>query len=119
MVKDVVFSPDESKIVSGGHEKMLRVWDIEEEEKPINILNKQNNPIKHIVWNRLYDNIIISASGEDNILHSWDIRTNEIVDKFTIGNVKDEPITSMKITKDARIIVLTTKSHVTFLNAKK
>lgn len=119
MVKDCIFSPDESKIVSGGFEKMLRVWDIENSDKPINILNKQDKQIKHIVWNKLHDDVVISSSGEDNILYSWDIRSNESVNKYKLENVKNEPITSMSITKDFAFIIITTKSHVTFLNAKK
>jgi len=119
MVKDVIFSPHERQMISGGFENMLRVWDIERPDTPVSIMNKQSNPIKHIAWNSLHSDLIITAGVDDNVLRSWDVRGQELVNEYKIESHKNEPITSMSITKDSSFIIITSKSRVTFLNAKK
>jgi len=119
MVKDVIFSPDEQKLVTGGHENILRIWDIERPDAPILEHNRQSTPIRNIVWNKLHNNLIISSSGENNILRSWDIRAKELVNEYNMDSTFRSPITSMRITKDSAFIILTSQSHVKFLNAKK
>jgi len=120
MVKDAIFSPSDDRVISGGFEKLVRVWDVNRPEQPLQEMAKQESVIKHVSWNRLYGDLIITASGDDNILRCYDLRTSEIVSTFQVkGKNKMEPITSMKLSKDSAFIVVTTASRVIFYNARK
>jgi len=116
MVKDIVFSPDETKVISGGHEKYLRLWDVKRPDTEIMSFPQQHSPINNIVWNSLH-NVIVTSSLTEGKMYSWDTRSREMVNEYTIDG--EEPTTKMIKTPDDALIILTTKSRVLFWNAKK
>jgi serine-threonine kinase receptor-associated protein len=114
IVKDICFSPEESHLLSGGHEKILRLWDIERPDAQPDVFPEQTTWVRHLVWNQLQPFSVIS-SGDDNILRIWDIRTKEIVRELTL----EAPVTSLTISRDFKFVTTTSGSKVTFWNAKK
>ena len=121
IVKDALFSPDETKLITGGFEKILRVWDVNVEEVPVQQMAPQEHSIKHIVWNGLYSDLIVTASGDSNQLRCYDHRSTEIVSTFEVPSKTGSPetVTSMSITRDGVFIIVTTESEVILFNARK
>ena len=120
MVKDAIFSPSEDRVITGGFEKIVRVWDVNRPDQPLQEMAKQESVIKHVSWNRLYSDLVVTASGDDNILRCYDLRTSEVVSTFQVkGKNKMEPVTSMKLSRDSAFIIVTTASRVIFYNARR
>lgn len=90
-------------IASGGHEKRLRLYDIEAPSNPRD-LGRHDGTIKSVVWDRSDggDNIVVS-SADDKKMVWWDIRTPKPV---TV-HLNEDGITSMEQSSDNRFIVLT------------
>ena len=117
MVKDIVFSADESHVVTGGFEKYLRLWDLERPDAAVMEFDKQNSPINYIVWNKLHNDMIVTSSLNDGAIRTWDSRSKELVREYKIEG--SDETTSMVASKDGAFIIITTKSRVIFWNAKK
>lgn len=90
-------------VASGGHEKRLRLFDLETPANPRD-LGRHDGTIKSVVWDRTdkSDNVVLS-SGDDKKLIWWDIRSPKPV---TV-HVNDSGITSVEQSCDNRFIVLT------------
>lgn len=115
LVKDICFSPEESHLLSGGHEKFLRLWDLERYDAQPEIFPEQPSWIKHIIWNHLQPFSVISSGDDDNVIRIWDTRTKEVSREITL----DAPATSMTISRDFKFVTTTCGTRVTFWNARK
>lgn len=102
-------------MVSGGHEKRLRLFDLEAATNPRD-LGRHEGTIKSIVWDRndATDNTIMS-SADDKKLVWWDIRSP----KPSTVHVNEEGITSMEQTTDSRFIVLTGGKSVSVFDSAR
>lgn len=102
-------------MASGGHEKRLRLFDIEAPANPSD-LGWHDGTIKSVVWDRNdnSDNIIVS-SGDDKKLVWWDIRSPKPV---TV-HLNENGITSMEQSRDNRFIVLTGGKSVSVFDSAR
>ena len=102
-------------VASGGHEKRLRLFDLEAQSNPRDV-GRHDGTIKSIVWDRNDegDNVIVS-SGDDKRLVWWDIRSP----KPATIHVNEEAITSMEQSPDKRFIILTGGKSISLFDSNR
>ena len=73
IVKAAEFSPDGRAIVTGGHEKLLRIFDLEKPQEAPTVLSGHTKPISHAFFS--VDGNLIYSAGEENDIRVWDRRS--------------------------------------------
>jgi len=106
IVRAVAFSNDEHMIVTGGHEKKIRIFNVEKKSDPT-ILEGHTGVIKSIV---LDPQNTIFSSGEDKEIKIWDLRTKNQVQKCSL----DDPVASMELTLDGKYLISNSGKKITF-----
>lgn len=110
IVKTVAFSPDDSKILTGGQEKLLRLFDLAKPEADPLILEGHTETVKIAQWNAPAGENILISGGSDSTLRIWDLREAKEVRSIPM----QEPITSMELT--ANHLTVTHGRVVTFFD---
>ncbi|PWN47628.1 WD40 repeat-like protein [Violaceomyces palustris] len=103
IVRSVAINGDSNRILTGGYEKKLRLFDLNRPEAdPYLLMNGGSDKglahegiIKSVVWQRgdgaLFNNVVVSQA-EDRLIRWWDTRTLGKIDEMKF----QEPITSME-----------------------
>jgi len=92
IVRAVQFSPDQSRTVTGGQDKALRVYDLNKAEtEPVLKLEGHTDTVKAVVW-KDNDTLLSIATGPDTTLRVWDVRNpsssvHTITTKSPINNI--------------------------------
>lgn len=81
IVRSVDFSYNSREIVTGGHEKRIRIFSLDSPLVPIFDLSGHKGTIKNVTW---LDHLIIS-SGDDEKVRWWDLRSLKEVNTFDAG----------------------------------
>jgi len=112
IVKSVHFSKDGRQLLTGGQDKILRVFDLgkSKESEPLFSLEGHTQPIKVALWKD--ENTIISG-GQDAIFRIWDIRTQSQVKSHVLKG----SITSMEVSLDEKHITITSGKEISFWNS--
>ncbi|ORX89221.1 WD40 repeat-like protein [Basidiobolus meristosporus CBS 931.73] len=112
IVRCVDFSADGSKIVTGGHEKKLRIFDLKQPtEEPV-ILEGHTATIKAVLWDHLNE-VIISAS-DDKTVKVWDTSSLSVIKEIST----EQPPTSLGLTIDGQSIAITFGKTIQFWDVK-
>jgi len=103
IVRSVDISSSQTLIATGGHEKRLRLFDIQQVSKPRDI-GHHDGTIKSVVWDHkdMSDNTIVT-SGDDKKVVWWDSRS---VSPSTEHKTEDS-ITSMEQSIHYNVITVT------------
>jgi len=111
IIKSVCFSPDNNFILTGGQDKILRIFDLNKPESEPISLEGHTQPIKVAIWSLKDGNIFVSG-GQDGILRVWDKRT---LSEVKSHNVKSS-ITSIEASLDHKHLTTTCGKEVSFWN---
>ncbi|KAJ1983326.1 hypothetical protein H4R34_001349 [Dimargaris verticillata] len=110
---------NESHIVTGGSEKVLRIFDLSQAgrgsnqcDAPALELEGHQGAIRHVCWDQARS--VILSSGEDRNICVWDLRTPTPVHTFTT----DEPIASMDLSGDGSYLTCTAGNSVKVWDAQ-
>lgn len=80
IVKTVDFSPDSKKLASGGHEGLLRVYELGKGEKAVPVVIRQNESEKvNITKCQWYNNKIVLVASSDGSIKAWDIESKTVL----------------------------------------
>jgi len=101
-------------IVTGGQDKILRLYDLEKPTTPPVELTGHNQPIKTIVWSSSSD--LFFSAGGDSHLRVWDVRTAAQVKVCELGE-PGESISSVELSTDCKLLTCCTASQIYFLNS--
>ena len=103
IVRTVDISSSQNLIATGGHEKRLRLFDLQQVSKPRDV-GRHDGTIKSVVWDRKDggDNTIIT-SGDDKKIVWWDTRST----LPSLEHTTEEVITSMEQSIDCNVITVT------------
>ncbi|KAN0006385.1 hypothetical protein ACTFIU_003093 [Dictyostelium citrinum] len=112
IVKTADFSNNNSRVVTGGSEKILRIFDLERPNDPLLQISGHTNTIKTATWSVHNDDIVLSG-GLDEVIRIWDLRSGTQVSLCAKSS-----ITSMEFSKDRRFLVTTAGNEVTFWDAQ-
>jgi serine-threonine kinase receptor-associated protein len=112
IVKCSSFGPDDSHILTGCLDKILRIYDINKPDAEPLKLEGSTQPIKTAAWTN-QPNIIISAAQEP-ILRIWDTRTLTQVKSI---NLK-APASSVEVSLDNKHITTSSGKEVLFWDAQ-
>eukprot|EP01083_Nonionella_stella_P012649 35816_1 len=113
IVKAVEFSPDSRTFFSGGHEKKLRMFDVEKYDADPHIMDlgwriTQISVCKH------NPNYVICSSDEQNVISIWDQRILQHVRNLTL----EDKVSSLQVHGDEYTMVSTAGSQVQFWNTE-
>ncbi|CAG8603910.1 2102_t:CDS:2 [Acaulospora colombiana] len=105
IVRSADISGDGTRIVSGGQEKKLRMFDLNKPEEAVAETEGHESTIKSVIWDG-ERNVILSAGDDKEIRFS------------KVNSFKTEhPITSMELSADGKYITSTAGKVVHFLDA--
>lgn len=117
IVRTVDLNHDASKLLTGGNEKKLRIFDLTRDEndgveelKMDHEATAHKGTVRSACWDEGRSSII--SMGEDKIVRWWDTRTLEETHSISF----DAPITSMEKSHDGELVSITSGNDVTFLD---
>ncbi|KAI5476496.1 serine/threonine kinase receptor associated protein [Pseudohyphozyma bogoriensis] len=123
IVRTVDLNRGSTRVLSGGHEKKLRIWDLSRapsdgsDASLDDVLEFKNGEelahagtIKSAVWDEKRSSAV--SFGEDKVVRWWDLRTLQPTHSITFT----APITSMEKSHDGELLSITSGNDVTFLS---
>lgn len=113
IVKTARFSKDDKKVVTGGQDKIIRVWDLEKADADPTKLEGHTETIRTAVWAGKNNGFILSA-GADNGIRFWDVRSGQQVRTYATR----VPVTSLEVCLDGRHVICTHGKTVAFLDGE-
>ncbi|KAI9591418.1 WD40-repeat-containing domain protein [Syncephalis fuscata] len=111
IVRAVDISPDGRYVVSGGHEKVVRMYDLSSPDAAPRLAMGHEATIKGIVWDQWHGVLITHA--EERSVRIWDLRTL----KQTNLLETQERVTSVELSSDGAVISATAGKAVYFWDA--
>jgi len=111
IIKSVRFSKDDTKILTGGQDKILRIYDLNNTQSEPSTLQGHTNTIKTALWTN--ENTIVSG-GQDNTLRIWDIRSGAEAKNITYKSA----ISGIESSLDGKHLTLTAGKEAHFLSVE-
>ncbi|GAA5937559.1 hypothetical protein JCM1841_000572 [Sporobolomyces salmonicolor] len=129
VVRTADLSPPSSssiRILTGGHEKRLRLWDLARAPRDGGPADPRDGvdefraegggtahegTVKKVLWDE--ERRACVSMGEDKVVRWWDLRTLQMTHEVSFNN---DPITSMEKSHDGELLAITSGKDVTFLS---
>lgn len=112
IVKAVSFSPNGTRLLTGGQEKQLRVFNIEKTEADPEEIGKHDGSIKKCIW--INDTVVLTAS-EDKTIRKWDTSTKSEVQQVKL----DSAVTDIEISSDSETLLVTNNKTVSIYDVAR
>ncbi|CAD6889342.1 unnamed protein product [Tilletia laevis] len=124
IVRAVAINAQGTAILTGGHEKKLRLFDLSRPKSEASLLTggpaaekglAHDGNIRSVVWSRGDENVVVSV-GEDKVVRWWDTRSLTVSHEMTFA----DPVLSMERAQTVLGELLTVASgkDVYFLNLR-
>lgn len=111
VVKSVDFSLDSRFLATGGHEGLLRIYNLEKGAKaePIVIpqVEGQKTTITKCVW---FSNNIVLASASDGKIRAWNTQDSTLIGTLSV----DAEVRDMELSSHSKILTVAAGNAVTF-----
>lgn len=109
IVKTVNFSADCQKLMTGGSEKLLRIYDLGNLEAEPYVLTGSPSQIRAAAF-IANDSLILSSCAEDKGIRVWDVRTNAVVTTLDTSS----PCSCIEVIQGGRYLTTADGRNVTF-----
>ncbi|KTG42132.1 hypothetical protein cypCar_00004371, partial [Cyprinus carpio] len=111
IVKSVNFTQDSNCLLTGGNDKVLRIYDLGKPEAEPQEIAGHTSAIKKALWCN-NDQQILSAA-DDKTIRLWDKNTKEVVKSLSF----DASVSSMEYIPDGEVLVITYGRTIAFYKA--
>lgn len=112
IVRACAFSEDTKLLLTGGMEKILRIFDLERLDAPPREIDKSPGNVRTVTWLHS-DQTILSSCTDLGGVRLWDVRSGKIVQTLETKS----PVTSAEVSRDGRYITTADGSTVKFWDA--
>ncbi|KAI9117286.1 hypothetical protein K1719_011452 [Acacia pycnantha] len=112
IVRACAFSEDTLLLLTGGLEKILRIYDLNRPDAPPREIEKSPGSIRTVTWLH-NDQTILSSCTDMGGVRLWDIRSGQIVHTLDTKS----SVTSTEVSRDGRYILTADGSTVKFWDA--
>lgn len=118
IVRTVSISPNASHLLTAGHEKKIRLFDLAKPDAEPSFLYKSDGgdakvshdgTIKSVVWDRA--RAMAVSCGDDKMVRWWDLRSQRETHNMSVP----DPITSMELSVPMETLCLTAGKTVAFI----
>ncbi|EFJ21886.1 hypothetical protein SELMODRAFT_151778 [Selaginella moellendorffii] len=112
IVRTCAFSESTTLLLTGGQEKILRIYDLERPDAAPTEMEGLTSTIRSAVWHHS-DQTILSSCNDTGSVRLWDVRT-----KTTVRQLETKsPCTSVEVSRDGRYITTADGNSVKFWDA--
>ncbi|KAJ6833475.1 serine-threonine kinase receptor-associated protein-like [Iris pallida] len=112
IVRACSFSEDTHLLLTGGLEKVLRIFDLNRMDAPPREIDKSPGSVRTIAWLHS-DQTILSSCTDIGGVRLWDVRSGKIVQTLETKS----PVTSAEVSQDGRYITTADGSTIKFWDA--
>ncbi|XP_030457627.1 uncharacterized protein LOC115678386 [Syzygium oleosum] len=112
IVRACAFSEDTHLLLTGGVEKILRIFDLNRPDAPPREVDNSPGSIRTVAWLHS-DQTILSSCTDIGGVRLWDVRSGKIVQTLETKS----PVTSAEVSQDGRYITTADGSTVKFWDA--
>jgi len=115
IVRTVSLSPSASHLLTAGHEKKVRLFDLTRPSVEPSFLRRPNGEdahdgvIKSVIWDA--DRAVGISAGDDKLIRWWDLRNLQEIHSVTL----DDPVSSMELSTPCNTLVVTSGKNVSFI----
>ncbi|TXG69210.1 hypothetical protein EZV62_004145 [Acer yangbiense] len=114
IVRTCTFSEDAHCLLTGGFEKVLRIYDLNRPDAPPREVDNSPGSIRTVAWLHS-DQTILSSCSDIGGVRLWDLRSGKIVQTLETKS----PVTSAEVSQDGRYITTADGSTVNFWDANQ
>lgn len=112
IVKSVDFSKDDTRLASGGTDKLLRIFDVARlDAAPVELAHVEQK-IRKVLWTA--DGRRVLTGGDDGILRVWDLASGAVVQEVALTDT----VMDMELSRDGVYLTTAAGSNVTVFNAE-
>jgi WD40 repeat protein len=80
VTNDIAFSPDGETVASGGHDRIIRIWDM----KTMTMINSMSGHLDEIYsLDFSPEGTVLASAGGDSIIKLWDVKSGVILHNLT------------------------------------
>ena len=112
IVRACSFSEDTHLLLTGGLEKVLRIYDLNRPDAPPREVDKSPGSVRTVTWLHS-DQTILSSCTDMGGVRLWDVRSGQIVQTLETKS----SVTSAEVSQDGRYITTADGSTVKFWDA--
>uniref|UniRef100_A0A7N0SVU7 Serine-threonine kinase receptor-associated protein n=1 Tax=Kalanchoe fedtschenkoi TaxID=63787 RepID=A0A7N0SVU7_KALFE len=112
IVRACAFSEDTHLLLTGGIEKILRIYDLNRPDAPPREVDKSPGSVRTVAWLHS-DQTILSSCTDIGGVRLWDVRSGKVVQTLET----ESSVTSAEVSQDGRYITTTDGSTVKFWDA--
>ncbi|RAL53097.1 hypothetical protein DM860_006769 [Cuscuta australis] len=111
IVRACAFSDDTHHLLTGGYEKLLRIFDLNRPDAPPRTIDSSGT-VRTVAWLHS-DQTILSSCSDTGGVRIWDLRSGEVVKTLETKS----SVTSTEVSQDERYITTADGSSVKFWDA--